>query len=174
MMWAEAYREKVIKPEDIEEAVGKIRKERKTIATLNGSFDLLHAGHLHIIYEASKVADVLIVALNTDDSIRRYKSQHRPLIPLEERLKMMAALQFVDFVTWFGETDPRQLLEKIKPDVHVNGAEYGEKCLEADTVRAHGGRIHIVALVPGLSTSGIIKKIRSLPDEGEYATVAQV
>lgn len=119
----------------------------------------MHAGHLEIIYQASLVADILIVALNSDSSIKKYKSPNRPIIPLEERLKMMAALQFVDYVTWFDETDPIALLEKIKPDVHVNGAEYGAKCIEADTVKKHGGRVEIVQLVPGLSTSEIIKKI---------------
>ncbi len=72
---------------------------------------------------------------------------------------MMAALEMVDYVTWFDETDPRQILSRIKPDVHVNGAEYGENCIEAETVRSYGGKIHIVGLVPGLSTSQIIKKI---------------
>ena len=76
---------------------------------------------------------------------------------------MMAALGFVDYVTWFEETDPRLLLSKIKPDVHVNGAEYGQNCIEAPTVRQHGGRVEIVELVPGLSTSELIKKIQKYP-----------
>ncbi len=122
----------------------------------------MHAGHLHIIYEASKAADVLIVALNTDRSIRQYKSPDRPLIPLEYRAQMMAALEFVDVVTWFDEVDPRQILSMIKPNVHVNGTEYGENCIEAETVRAFGGEIRIVELIPGLSTSQIIQKIQRL------------
>lgn len=131
----------------------------KTIATLNGSFDLMHAGHLEMIYQASLQADVLILALNTDRSIQQYKSPLRPIIPLEFRLRMMAALEMVDYVTWFDETDPRQILSLIKPNVHVNGAEYGENCIEAEVVKSYGGKIHIVSLVPGLSTSQIIKKI---------------
>jgi rfaE bifunctional protein nucleotidyltransferase chain/domain len=130
-----------------------------TIATLNGSFDLLHAGHLEMIYQACRQADVLILALNTDGSIQKYKSPLRPIIPLQFRLQMMAALEMVDYVTWFNETDPRNILSQIKPDVHVNGAEYGENCIEAEIVRLHGGKIHIVPLVPNLSTSEIIKKI---------------
>lgn len=150
---------KCIAPDCIEEKVTALRQSGKTIATLNGSFDLLHAGHLEMIGQASCQADILIVALNTDASIQKYKSPLRPIIALEYRLQMMAALEQVDFVTWFDETDPRQILSQIKPDVHVNGAEYGENCIEAEVVRAHGGRIHIVALVPGLSTSKIIQKI---------------
>ena len=151
--------QKQLNPAKLEETVRELRAAGKTIATLNGSFDLLHAGHLEIISEAAEQADVLIVALNTDRSIKQYKSPLRPIIPLEFRLKMMAALEVVDYVTWFEETDPRAILQKIKPDVHVNGAEYGKNCIEADVVKSNGGRIHIVSLVPGLSTSQIIKKI---------------
>jgi rfaE bifunctional protein nucleotidyltransferase chain/domain len=155
---------KTIDPSKLEETIASWRAEGKTIATLNGSFDLMHAGHLEIIYEASKQADKLLVALNSDSSIKKYKSPKRPIIPLKYRLQMMAALGFVDAVTWFEETDPIALLERIKPDVHVNGAEYGHDCIEAPTVKRHGGRIHIVQLVPGLSTSNILKTIYALSD----------
>lgn len=161
-LWSSEYKKKLIQPEDLQGKITDIRRDGHKIATLNGSFDLMHAGHLQIIYEASQVADILIVALNTDKSIQTYKNPERPIIPLEYRLQIMAALEFVDFVTWFDETDPRILLSKIKPDVHVNGAEYGENCIEAETVKQYGGKIHIVQLVPGLSTSMIIKKILSL------------
>lgn len=157
--WSKAYERKLIHPNDLDAAVKNIRGKGLTIATLNGSFDLMHAGHLHMIYEASQVADVLIIALNSDASIQKYKSIDRPIIPLDNRLQMMAALGFVDYVTWFDETDPCRILSQVRPDVHVNGAEYGENCIEAATVKQHGGRIHIVELVPGLSTSQIIKKI---------------
>lgn len=160
--WNEAYKAKIIPPEQLGEKVAELRRNGKSIATLNGSFDLLHAGHLQIIYEASQVADVLIVALNSDESIQQYKSSDRPIIPLESRMQMMAALGFVDYVTWFDETDPRTVLGIIKPDVHVNGAEYGENCIEAETVKTHGGKIHIVQLVPGLSTTQIISKIQRI------------
>lgn len=158
--WEIASRKKIVEPQDIEKLVETLRKKGKTIATLNGSFDLLHAGHLHIIYEAAKQADVLIVALNSDSSIQRYKSPKKPIVPLIYRMQMMAALEFVDFVTYFDETDPRAILQKIKPDVHVNGAEYGENCIEAPTVLACGGRIHLVKRIDGLSSSYIIEKIK--------------
>lgn len=160
--WSEHYKHKIIAPENLSIKISELKKSGKKIATLNGSFDLLHAGHLHIIFEASKAADVLIVALNTDKSIQQYKSPNRPIIPLEYRLQMMAALELVDFVTWFNETNPIKLLEIIKPHVHVNGSEYGHDCIEAPTVKANGGVIHIVDLVPGLSTSQIITKIGTI------------
>jgi len=159
-LWSNTYHSKVISPDHLEKSIHDLRAEGKTIATLNGSFDLLHAGHLQIIYQASQVADILIVALNSDSSIQQYKSTDRPIIPLEYRVQMMAALEFVDYVTWFEETDPRLILSVIQPDVHVNGSEYGKNCLEAETVKSHGGRIHVVDLVPGLSTSEVITKIK--------------
>jgi D-glycero-beta-D-manno-heptose 1-phosphate adenylyltransferase len=166
-LWSHAHRSKLILPENLESKIKELRKNNVKIATLNGSFDLLHAGHLQIIFEASQMADILLVALNTDASIQAYKSIDRPIIPLKYRLQMMAALEFVDYVTWFNETDPRLLLEEIKPDVHVNGEEWGENCIEASIVKKYGGKIHIVPLIPGLSTSQILNKINSLEDKGK-------
>lgn len=154
------YQKKLIEPKELEKALEKIREQGLTVATLNGSFDLLHAGHLFMISEASRQADVLIVALNSDESIQKYKSMDRPIIPLKYRLEMMAALEFVDYVTFFDETDPCQLLQKIQPDVHVNGEEYGKECIEAKTVREMGAKLHLVKRIPSLSTTEIIEKIR--------------
>lgn len=164
LLWKEECCKKWIHPENIEQKVAELRASGATLATLNGSFDLLHAGHLQILFEASQQADLLVVALNTDASIQAYKCPSRPLIPLEYRLQMLSALAFVDYVTWFDETTPLKILEKIKPDVHVNGAEYGENCIEAEIVRAHGGTIHLVNLIEGLSTSAIVAKIHALND----------
>jgi rfaE bifunctional protein nucleotidyltransferase chain/domain len=161
--WHEAYLKKIVKPEVIEEKVKEWKAEGKKIVTLNGSFDLLHAGHLYIIHQAKLQGDLLFVALNSDASIRAYKSPDRPIIKLNHRLEMMAALEFVDFLTWFDETDPRKILERIAPDVHVNGAEYGDNCIEAEVVRRHGGRLHLVERIPLLSSSEVITKIKSLP-----------
>ena len=163
-MWSVDCKKKWIAPENLAREIEKFRKQGKTIATLNGSFDLMHAGHLYIIYEASKQADLLIVALNSDSSIRSYKDASRPIITLEYRLQMMSALSFVDFVTWFDESDPRAILQIIKPDVHVNGAEYGENCIEAEVVKANGGKLHLVDRIDGLATSEIIQKIKALCD----------
>ncbi len=159
--WSEAYKKKLIAPEELAEKVAALKAQRKKIVTLNGSFDLMHAGHLHMIHEAAQQGDVLILALNTDRSIQAYKSPSRPIVPLDYRMQMMAAIGFVDFVTWFDELDPCRLLSIIQPHVHVNGSEYGINCIEADTVKKNGGTLHIVDLVPGLSTSALLKKIQS-------------
>ncbi|MGA8164926.1 MAG: adenylyltransferase/cytidyltransferase family protein [Waddliaceae bacterium] len=160
--WSLEHKKKVIDPLALSDKVKTIRRSLHRIATTNGSFDLLHVGHLHILFEASKVADCLIVALNSDQSITRYKSPDRPINPLENRIQVIAALEFVDYVTWFDETDPKNILSLIKPDVHVNGSEYGHNCLEAETVESYGGSIHIVSLLPGFSTSDTIKKMTTL------------
>ncbi len=158
----EYVQKKLITPKKLASFAEDVRKRGKTLATLNGSFDLLHAGHLQIIYEASKQADVLLVALNSDASIKRYKSAQRPIIALRERLQMMAAIGFVTHVTWFEEDDPRNLLEIVQPDVHVNGQDWGANCIEAEVVKKYGGKLHIVSLVAGLSTSKIMDKIREM------------
>lgn len=161
MIWSEACKRKWIDPKELQARVEELKKQGKTIATLNGSFDLMHAGHLYIIYEAKKQADILIVALNSDSSIQRYKSPTRPIITLKYRLELMSALEFVDYVTWFDETDPCNILSIIKPDVHVNGVEYGANCIEAETVKACGGRLHLVDRIPGLATSDVLEKIKN-------------
>ncbi|PCI93055.1 D-glycero-beta-D-manno-heptose 1-phosphate adenylyltransferase [Candidatus Aerophobetes bacterium] len=164
VLWKAKSKEKLIDPSDIEKKVEAIKSSGRTLATLNGSFDLLHAGHLQILFEASQQADVLLVALNSDSSIQAYKDVRRPIVPLEYRIEMMCALEFVNFVTWFDETTPLKLLEKIKPDVHINGAEYGKDCLEANVVKQGGGKLHIVDVVPGLSTTKLIEKIKKICD----------
>jgi D-beta-D-heptose 7-phosphate kinase/D-beta-D-heptose 1-phosphate adenosyltransferase len=138
-----------------------LKAEGRKVVTLNGSFDLMHAGHLHILEEARKQGDVLIVGLNSDASIRRYKGPDRPIIPQDYRARMLLALRTVDYVHIFDETEPMPFLEQVKPHVHVNGSEYGADCIEAPTVKAHGGSIHIVEKIPGLSTSDILARIRA-------------
>lgn len=150
---------KLVPREELGVLVEGLRTAASTIGTLNGSFDLMHAGHLNIIREAAKQTDVLIVGLNSDASIKQYKGVDRPICPQAMRAEMMSALRWVDYVTIFDETDPIAFLEIIKPDVHTNGSEYGMDCIEAPVVKAHGGRIHIVQRKPTMSTSELIERI---------------
>ena len=158
--WRKRFMQKVVAPEVLPRKVEELRQAGKSIATINGTFDLMHAGHLHILCEAKKQGSALIVGLNTDASIKVLKGENKPFIPLESRLQMIAALEFVDYVTWFHETDPIAFIRAAKPDVHVNGAEYGQQCIEAAAVKEGGGRIHLVERIPGLSTTEIVAKIR--------------
>lgn len=153
---------RILPLEAVPERVVAERQKGKTIATLNGSFDLLHAGHLQIIYEASCQADILVVGLNSDYSIQQYKSPDRPIVSLTYRMQMMAALRFVNYVTWFDETTPHRFIEAVHPDVHVNGSDYGKDCIEAELVKSLGAKLHIAKFVPGLSTSSLIEKICAL------------
>ncbi len=138
-----------------------LRAQSKRIVTVNGSFDLLHAGHLHILEEARKQGDVLIVGLNSDASVKRYKSADRPIIPEAERAAMLLALRCVDYVHVFDEEVPMPFLTEVKPDIHVNGSEYGADCIEAPLIRQYGGSLYVVEKIPGLSSSGILERIRS-------------
>jgi len=119
----------------------------------------LPAGHLHILREARRQGDVLIVGLNSDQSIRKNKGPGRPFVSQDDRAAMLLALRDVDFVHVFDEPTPNAFLAEIAPDVHVNGAEYGENCIEAETVRAGGGRIHLVQRIAGLSTTDLSGRI---------------
>jgi D-beta-D-heptose 7-phosphate kinase/D-beta-D-heptose 1-phosphate adenosyltransferase len=148
---------------ELAELAGRLRARGKRIVTLNGSFDVLHAGHLHILKEARRQGDVVIVGLNSDRSVCSNKGPGRPFIGQDDRARMLLALRDVDFVHIFDETVPMPFLEQIRPDVHVNGSEHGADCVEAPTVRATGGRIHVVQRLPGLSTSAVVSAIQRQP-----------
>ncbi len=134
-----------------------LRARGKRIVTINGSFDVLHRGHLHILNEARSQGDVLIVGLNSDASVRSYKGPTRPIIPERARAELLLALRVVDYVHIFDEPDPVAFLSELTPDVHVNGAEYGENCIERDVVIRNGGRLHLVDRIANESTSAIVK-----------------
>lgn len=159
--WPKELLKKLILPENLEKTAEEIKKENKLV-TLNGSFDLLHAGHLWMLRQAKAQGDKLLVALNSDSSIQQYKSPLRPIVSLEHRLEMMASICYVDYVTWFEELNPLKILSLIKPHVHVNGSEYGKDCIEADLIKNQGGVLHIVPLKEGLSTSNIVEKIKTI------------
>jgi D-beta-D-heptose 7-phosphate kinase/D-beta-D-heptose 1-phosphate adenosyltransferase len=144
----------------LQQLVTTLRAKGKRIVTINGSFDILHAGHLHILSEARQRGEVLIVGLNSDKSVRSYKGPDRPIVPEQQRAEMLLALRVVDYVHIFDESTPIAFLEQVKPDVHVNGAEYGVDCVESETVRRGGGQLHIVDRIPGLSTTRIAEALQ--------------
>jgi len=146
--------------QEIKVIVKEIKKQNKTIVTCNGCFDILHIGHLKFLEEAKEQGDVLIVAINSDSSVKENKGPKRPINTEEDRANMLAALELVDYAVIFPEKTPISLLETIKPDVHVNGEEYGEDCIEAPTVKKYGGRIHLIKDYGGFSSTKLIEKIR--------------
>ena len=141
----------------------RLRRQSKRLVTTNGSFDLLTAGHVHLLEKAKGFGDVLIVGLNSDRSVRRYKSPHRPIVPQAQRARVIAALECVDYVTIFDETEPMRFIESVRPAVHVNDDAYGRDCVEAPTVRRLGATLRLVRRISSISTTAILKKARSLP-----------
>lgn len=151
---------RMVAREELAGLASRLRDEGKRVVTANGSFDVIHAGHVHILEEARRQGDVLIVGLNSDESIRGYKGPSRPIYPQEQRARLLLSLRMVDYVHVFDEAVPMPFLEQVRPDVHVNGAEYGSDCVEAETVAKHGGRLHLVDRIPDLSTSSVIERFR--------------
>lgn len=150
---------KILSRDSLAEAVAGFRRQGQTIVSTNGSFDLLHAGHVAMLEEAKSLGDVLIVGLNSDLSVMRYKGRSRPICPQEQRAAMLAALACTDLVVLFDELTPLPLLEMIRPDIHVNSPEHGYECVEREVVERHGGRIHLARLVEGVSTTHLLARI---------------
>ncbi|MBI3035432.1 D-glycero-beta-D-manno-heptose 1-phosphate adenylyltransferase [Candidatus Woesearchaeota archaeon] len=140
--------------------VKRLRKQNKKIVTTNGVFDILHLGHVKYLEEAKKLGDVLIVGVNADASVKKFKGDKRPINGEKSRIVVLAALESADYVFLFNERDPRKWLEKIKPDFHVKAGDYGmRQIIERGVVERNGGRIVIARMIKGCSTTGLIKKI---------------
>ncbi|MEM2916069.1 MAG: D-glycero-beta-D-manno-heptose 1-phosphate adenylyltransferase [Candidatus Woesearchaeota archaeon] len=150
---------KIVSREELAKIVLELKKQGKKIVTTNGAFDILHIGHIRSLQQAKSFGDVLIVGVNSDSSIKQYKSDKRPINPENDRAEMLAALECVDYVTIFTETTPCELLELIKPDIHVKSGYKPEEMPETEVVRKNKGEIRIVPLVAGKSTTNIIRKI---------------
>ena len=142
------------------QAVSRLAKAQgKTVVTTNGCFDLLQHGHIHLLQEAARQGDILIVGLNSDVSVRANKGELRPLIPEEERAETLLAIDGVDYVYLYDEPTCVPFVKLAQPNVHVNDASYGENCIESEALRVAGGRLHLVQKIDCLSTSDIIDKI---------------
>lgn len=131
---------------------------RKLVFT-NGTFDLLHVGHLRYLAYARSLGDCLVVGLNSDASVRRYKGATRPFLPELERAELLLGLKPVDYVVLFAEDEPRDLIAALLPDVLVKGADWAHHVSGRDIVEAHGGRVVLADLVPGRSTTSLVEGI---------------
>lgn len=147
----------------LESLVDLMRTNKQSIVFTNGCFDLLHPGHIDYLQKAKTLGDVLIVALNSDDSVRQIKGESRPVNSLNDRMAMLAALECVDFVTSFQEDTPYNLIDAIKPDILVKGGDYTkDEIVGADIVEDNGGELKILDFLPGYSSSDLIKRIQKL------------
>ncbi len=154
---------KILTRKELEVLVAKWRKENQKIIFTNGVFDLVHLGHVDYLEKASNLADKMIVALNSDASVKRLKGDNRPLIDENARLRVMAAFEFVDATLLFDEDTPYELISLIKPDVLVKGKDYQiSNIVGADIVLENGGTVETIDIVEGYSTTAIINKILRL------------
>ncbi|MGC8554756.1 MAG: D-glycero-beta-D-manno-heptose 1-phosphate adenylyltransferase [Candidatus Acidulodesulfobacterium sp.] len=152
----------IITKKDIKAKFSKLKAESKKIIFTNGCFDIIHAGHISYLNEAKALGDILVVGLNSDESVRRLKGKDRPIVNENDRAYVLANLKSVDFVVLFDEDTPYELIKEIKPDVLVKGADYeGKSIAGSDIVEAAGGKTVLINFVKGKSTSEIIKKIKS-------------
>lgn len=137
-------------------------RQGKRLVFTNGVFDILHAGHVTYLQQARDLGDLLIVGMNSDDSVRRLnKGPERPINPLADRATVLSALRCVDGVVSFGEDTPVRLIEALHPEVHVKGGDYDADLLpETPIVRSYGGEVVIIPLLPGRSTTEILKRSR--------------
>lgn len=150
---------KIVNRTEIVKRVQIARRNGQRIVFTNGCFDLLHAGHIDLLEQAKSCGDILIVALNTDASVRRIKGAQRPIVSENDRARLIAALETVDFVTFFNEETPAEILREIQPDVLVKGSDYRkEEIVGYDFIP----EVKVIPLVPEQSTSKIIEKIRRI------------
>ncbi len=153
-------RNKVVSRDELAERVREERAAGRTIAFANGCFDILHVGHVRYLESAAQEADVLVVALNDDDSVRQLKGDGRPILPAGDRAELVAALRCVDYVVTFAETTVGPLLTALRPDVHCKGTDYTiESVPERDIVLGYGGRTAIVGDPKDHSTRELLARI---------------
>ncbi len=153
--------DKIMPFEELRQIVAARQATGQTIVFTNGCFDILHAGHVDLLEEAAREGDILVVALNSDDSVRGLKGPERPVNPQQQRARVLAALAVVDYVVLFDDPDPGRLITGLLPDVLVKGGDWSpETIIGADVVQASGGRIATIPLKYGASTTDIIKKAR--------------
>ncbi len=151
---------KVLKLEELVRELDILRESGKCIVFTNGCFDILHVGHVRYLTAARNKGDVLVVGLNSDESVRIIKGEKRPIVSEDQRAEVIAGLWCVDYVTLFNEPDPLKLIRAVTPNVLVKGADWAEEnIIGADFVKAGGGKVERISVVPGTSTSRIIQKI---------------
>ena len=151
---------KILNWDTLDSTLLSINKEK--IVFTNGCFDILHPGHIHILDQAKSYADILIVGLNSDESIKRLKGPKRPKVSQKDRLRILSSIKFVDYAVLFEEDTPLKLIKKIKPNILVKGGDYNsDDIVGSEFVKSNGGEIKIVQLLEGYSSSSLIDKFEN-------------
>ena len=152
---------KILTQNRLSSVVRRLKAQKKRIAFTNGTFDILHLGHVTYLQKAKASADVLIVGVNTDRSVKTYKNPNRPVNPEQDRIKVLTALACVDYAIFFNDPTPLKLIQKIKPDVLVKGADWATKdIVGAREVISWGGKVKRIPLVKGRSSTRVIKILK--------------
>lgn len=151
---------KVINWDKLKEVVQTAKAESKKVVFTNGCFDLIHPGHIKVFREAKAQGDILILGLNSDASIKTIKDPRRPILNQDERSAILSGLESIDYIAMFDEQTPANLIDLIIPDVLVKGGDWGlDNIVGADVVKQNGGRVHVVSLKEGNSTTNIIERV---------------
>ncbi len=154
---------KIFNLKELVQKLHTFRESGKSIVFTNGCFDILHAGHVRYLTEARSKGDILVVGLNSDESVRSVKGEKRPVICHDHRAEVLAGLWCVDYISLFDEPDPLKLIQTIKPHVLVKGADWSEdNIIGADFVKANEGKVERISVVPDISTTRIIQSIVQL------------
>lgn len=160
---------KIYSREKLKEELDRCQREGKQIVFTNGCFDILHVGHTRYLREAKKIGDILVLALNSDSSVRAIKGERRPLVPEDERADVVASLESVDYVTIFSELTPLELIEYLKPDILVKGGDWAEEDIVGrESVKRWGGRVVIIPEIKEASTTNIIEKVINVYGEESW------
>lgn len=151
---------KIKSENELKKIISSLQSQGKKIVFTNGCFDILHIGHARYLQEASALGDILVVAVNTDSSVKQFKGDKRPVVPEDERAEMVASLECVDYVVLFDDRLPSRILDELKPDIDVKGGDYTiDKMPEAKVVLGYGGKVKILKEIKGKATTNVIKKI---------------
>ncbi len=157
----EDYRSKIKALEEAKKEIDRLKSERKRVVFTNGCFDILHPGHTRYLYTARALGDYLVVAVNSDQSVRAIKGEGRPILPQDARTELLAALSCVDGIVIFDEENPLKVIQYLMPHILVKGGDWKEdEIIGADVVKKAGGKVVRIPYIPGFSTSEILKKIR--------------
>ena len=164
-------KKKIVRRSVLAGILDELQREGKKIVFANGCFDILHIGHLRYLQKARSLGDCLVVALNTDDSVRRLKGSGRPFVPELERAEVLAGFECVDYVTFFSEPTAVNIVSEFRPDIYVNGGDHPspDQIPEAQAVLSKGGKVVIIPKIEGKSTSKLVSQVRTIPTAEESA-----
>jgi len=158
------YESKILSVEEMVAERENLKQKKLSLVFTNGCFDIIHTGHVDYLSFARSQGDALVVGLNSDASVKRNKGEHRPIVEEQDRARVLAALECVDYVVMFDEDEPAEIISKILPDVLVKGEDWSHYVSGRDVVEKNGGKVVLAKMVEGRSTTDIIGKIRSTPD----------